>query len=160
MKGVYKTDVTRAETNKNFLHGSLSSSTNPIFPFCMLITLLVENWQITLMKFRNNSCNVSQKGGRFFCVRHFNVSGHLPGVFFQFGQRPMMSVSLRKVADFCHRHFNVTVVTCPVSICERICINHPPHHNLILTGYMAHKRIFKKLRHIFLPSECRLSRII
>ena len=26
--------------------------------------------------------------------------------FFQFGQRPMMSVSLRKVADFCHRHFN------------------------------------------------------
>ena len=49
--------------------------------------------------------------------------------FFQFGQRPIMAMSLRKVADFCHRHLNTAVVTCPVSICECICINHPPHHN-------------------------------
>ena len=40
-----------------------------------------------------------------------------------------MAISSRKVADLFKRHFNVTVVTCPVSRCECICINHPPHHN-------------------------------
>ena len=41
--------------------------------------------------------------------------------FFQFGQRPMMSVSLRKVADFCHRHFNGKTKTPKTTPAGRVC---------------------------------------
>ena len=40
-----------------------------------------------------------------------------------------MAISYRKIADFCLRRLKFTEVTCPVSRCECICINHPLHHN-------------------------------
>ena len=40
-----------------------------------------------------------------------------------------MALSYRKAADLCLRRLNFREVTCPVSMCECICINHPPHHN-------------------------------
>ena len=83
-----------------------------------------ENWHgLTVTNWNGRTVtphNVYSEKMYSYCIMYCSPILYHVNYTPQFGQRPMMSVSIRKVADFCHRHFNVTVVTCPVGISIRV----------------------------------------